>query len=161
MLDSIPESKDKVLIVPPDITRLNSYAGKITAILYESLTPQSHVDIIPALGTHVPMPDDELKSMFGENIPLECFKKHNWRKDVVKKGTISGELLSEWSEGKVDYPVDVEVNKIVSFEKAYIAYLNSIHTDFIKDLNATPALSDEVTGTLEKAVADFKATGTY
>lgn len=55
----------------------------------------------------------------------------------------------------------VEVNKVGAFEKAYLAYLDSNHTDFIKGLNATPVLSDEVTGTLEKAIADFKATGTY
>ncbi|MEA2013362.1 MAG: lactate racemase domain-containing protein [Verrucomicrobiota bacterium] len=113
MLEAIPEVLNKVLIVPPDITRLNSHAGKITEILYELLTPQSHVDIIPALGTHVPMNDNELRSMFGEKIPLNCFIKHNWRKDVVKKGTVSGKLLHEWSEGKVNYDVDVEVNKIL------------------------------------------------
>ncbi|MDQ7058088.1 MAG: F0F1 ATP synthase subunit alpha [Ghiorsea sp.] len=67
-------------------------------------------------------------------------------------------VLFALNNGDLD---DVESNKIVSFEKAYIAYLNSSHGDFIKDLNATPTLTDEVTDTLKKAVADFKATGTY
>lgn len=67
-------------------------------------------------------------------------------------------VLYALNNGDLD---DVESNKVVAFEKAYLAYLNSNHTDFINGLNAKPALSDEVTGTLEKAVADFKATGTY
>ncbi len=67
-------------------------------------------------------------------------------------------VLYALNNGDLD---DVEANKVVAFEKAYLAYLNSNHTDFINGLNANPALSDEVTGTLEKAVAAFKATGTY
>jgi F-type H+-transporting ATPase subunit alpha len=67
-------------------------------------------------------------------------------------------VLYALNNGDLD---DVEVEKVAAFEKAYTAYLNSSHGDFIKDLNATPTLSDEVTATLEKAVADFKETGTY
>jgi len=67
-------------------------------------------------------------------------------------------VLFALNNGDLD---DVEVNRIVAFEKAYMTYLNSNHTDFIKDLNAKPELSDTVTDTLKKAVADFKATGTY
>ena len=67
-------------------------------------------------------------------------------------------VLFALNNGDLD---DVEANQIVAFEKAYIAYLNSNQGDFIKALNATPTLSDEVTDTLKKAVADFKATGTY
>ena len=67
-------------------------------------------------------------------------------------------VLYALNNGDLD---DVDVGKVVAFEKAYLAYLNSNHGDFISALNATPALSDEVTGTLEKAVAAFKATGTY
>lgn len=103
----------KALLVPPDITRANSYAGPITAMIYEMLAGKCQVDIIPALGTHAPMPEHELRAMFGQNIPLSCFKVHDWRNDVIKKGTVSGALLKEWSEGRVDYSVDVEVNKIL------------------------------------------------
>jgi len=67
-------------------------------------------------------------------------------------------VLYALNNGDLD---DVDANKVVAFEKAYLAYLNSNHKDFIDGLNANPALSDEVTGTLEKAAADFKATGTY
>ncbi|MBN4058173.1 F0F1 ATP synthase subunit alpha [Mariprofundus ferrooxydans] len=67
-------------------------------------------------------------------------------------------VLYALNNGDLD---EIEVGKIVSFEKAYIAHLNSNLGDFIKDLNTTPTLTDEVTDTLKKAVADFKATGTY
>jgi len=67
-------------------------------------------------------------------------------------------VLFALNNGDLD---DVDVDKVVDFEKAYIAYLASNHSDFIKGLNDKPELSDEVTDTLKKAVADFKATGTY
>jgi len=112
-LNKMGSSFKRVLLIPPDFTRFNSYAGPITAMVYEMLKAESHIDIIPALGTHVAMTDAEIKAMFGDDIPLDCFKVHDWRNDVVKRGTVSGELLNEWSEGKVDYSVDVEVNKIL------------------------------------------------
>jgi len=67
-------------------------------------------------------------------------------------------ILLALNNGDLD---DVEVNKVTAFEKAYLANLNSAHAAFIADLNATPTLTDEVVATLKKAVADFKATGTY
>ncbi len=103
---------DKVLLLPPDHTRLNSMAGPITAVLYEALAARGvQVDILPALGTHNPMSKAQLRMMFGETIPLEAFKVHDWRNEVVRKGEVSGEMLSELSDGKVDYSVGVEVNK--------------------------------------------------
>jgi len=104
----------RVLILPPDHTRLNSRAGEITAIVYEKLTSQGvQVDILPTLGTHNPMTEAQLRMMFGDTIPLEKFKVHDWRNEVVCKGLIDGEMLSELSGGKVDYTVGVEVNKML------------------------------------------------
>ncbi len=59
------------------------------------------------------MTEKEIRTMFGPNIPLECFKVHDWRNDVVSTGVVPGELIKEWSDGRVDYDVDVEVNKIL------------------------------------------------
>jgi len=56
---------------------------------------------------------------------------------------------------------DVDVKKIVAFEKAYIAHLNSAHGNLIEGLNAKPALNEQVEEGLQNAVADFKSTGTY
>jgi nickel-dependent lactate racemase len=101
----------KVLLLPPDHTRLNSDAGPLTAMLYEMLTPATQVDIMPTLGTHSPMTEQQLRMMFGHTIPLDRFLVHDWRKGVRPVGTIPGKLLREWSEGRVDYDVNVEVNR--------------------------------------------------
>ncbi len=46
----------RVLLVPPDQTRLHSRAGEIVAQLYGLLTGEvEHVDVMPALGTHQPL----------------------------------------------------------------------------------------------------------
>ncbi|MEN8254840.1 MAG: lactate racemase domain-containing protein [Verrucomicrobiota bacterium] len=104
----------KVLILPPDHTRLNSMAGPITAMAYEKLIAEgAQVDILPTLGTHNPMTEAQLRMMFGDSIPLDAFKVHDWRNGVVRKGEIPGEMLSELSGGKVDYTVGVEVNKML------------------------------------------------
>ncbi len=112
-LEAIAIKAEKVLLIPPDFTRFNSYAGPITAMVYEMLSDSCHIDIIPALGTHVGMTEHEIRTMFGPDIPLDCFKVHDWRNDVVKKGVVPGELIKEWSEGRVDYDVNIEVNKIL------------------------------------------------
>ncbi|MEI6787073.1 MAG: lactate racemase domain-containing protein [bacterium] len=102
----------RVLLLPPDHTRLNSMAGPITAIAYRLLSGWgAKTDIMPALGTHAPMGVTELRLMFGDSIPLNCFLPHDWRKDVVSRGVIPGDKLREWSDGKVDYDVNIEVNK--------------------------------------------------
>ena len=101
----------KVLIIPPDFTRFNSNAGPITAMLYDMLSPTAHVDIIPALGTHFPMTEKEIRTMFGDRIPLDRFIVHDWRNDVVSLGEVPSSLIKEWSDGKLDYSVKVQCNK--------------------------------------------------
>ncbi len=103
----------RVLILPPDFTRFNSNAGPLTNIAYKLLSPTAHVDIMPALGTHFPMTEQEIKTMFGDDIPLECFKVHDWRNDVRTLGEVPSALIKEWSEGKLDYSVNVQCNKIL------------------------------------------------
>jgi nickel-dependent lactate racemase len=103
----------KVLIVPPDFTRLNSNAGELTAILYGLLAPRAQVDIIPALGTHFAMTEQEIRAMFGPDIPLDRFRVHDWRRDVRRLGDVPASLVHQWSEGKLDYPVRVETNKLL------------------------------------------------
>jgi nickel-dependent lactate racemase len=103
----------KILLLPPDHTRLNSQAGLISAMIYEAYSKSVSIDIMPALGTHSPMGPRELKLMFGDSIPLSKFKTHDWRNDIVPKGVVPGSLIKEWSEGKVDYDVKVEANKIL------------------------------------------------
>lgn len=108
----------KVLLLPPDFTRMHSGAGKITAMYYEMLKDSCKVDIMPALGTHEPMSRQEWEDFFGEGVPMDCMVVHNWRKDVVKIGRVPGEYVSSISEGLVDEPIDVEVNRHL-LDKSY------------------------------------------
>lgn len=100
----------KVLLLPPDFTRAHSGAGNITAMLYEMLGSTCQVDIMPAVGTHMPLSDEERIAFFGESIPKERFIAHNWRKDIVKIGQVPGEYIKEVSGGLMEDPIDVEVN---------------------------------------------------
>ena len=113
-IDKIGIQPKRVLLLPPDITRLNSGAGGLTAILYEMLGDTAHVDIMPTLGTHVPMTPDELRHMFGETIPLDRFKVHEWREGLDHLGDVPGELVKEWSEGRVDYAIRIEIDRILT-----------------------------------------------
>ena len=101
----------KVLILPPDFTRMYSGAGKITAIYYDMLKDFCDVDVMPALGTHVPMTEQECETFFEGVVPFEKLIVHKWREDVVKIGEVPAEFVAEVSEGLVNEKIDVEVNK--------------------------------------------------
>ncbi|MBE6036035.1 MAG: DUF2088 domain-containing protein [Clostridiales bacterium] len=106
----------KVLIIPPDFTRFHSNAGYITNVYYHALTDLGcTVDILPALGTHVPVTEEEAGLMFGD-IPYDRFIPHNWRTDVMKIGEVPAEYLEEITEGLWHDPVSVEINKLVMDE---------------------------------------------
>lgn len=107
----------KLLILPPDYTRFHSNAGRITMHLYEMFKDTAEVDIMPALGTHVPVSEDEWNKMFA-GIPYEKMIVHSWRDDVTKVGTVPGEYVSQVSEGLVTDPIDVEVNRRL-LDKSY------------------------------------------
>ncbi len=105
------KSLRRVLILPPDFTRMYSGAGKITAIYYEMLKDICDVDVMPALGTHVPMTEEECNTFFEGVVPFEKLIVHKWREDVVKIGEVPAEFVSEVSEGLVNEKIDVEVNR--------------------------------------------------
>ncbi|MBR5380104.1 MAG: DUF2088 domain-containing protein [Clostridia bacterium] len=109
-LSDVRAQLKKVLILPPDYTRFHSNAGRITQLLYEMLKDDCQVDIMPALGTHVPVSESEWNHMFA-GIPYEKMIVHSWRSDVTKVGVVPAQFVSEVSEGLVNDPIDVEVNK--------------------------------------------------
>jgi nickel-dependent lactate racemase len=110
-IKNMAEGLKKVLLLPPDLTRMHSGAGKITAMYYNMLKDHCQVDIMPALGTHAPMTEPECREFFGDSVPMACIIEHNWRKDIVKIGEVPGEFVSSVSGGLLDYSIDVEVNK--------------------------------------------------
>ena len=112
LADSIKgKSLKKVLLLPPDYTRMYSGAGKIAAYYYEMLKDTCEVDVMPALGTHVPMTEEECEVFFLGKIPFDRIVVHNWRTDVVKIGEVPSSFVSEVSDGLVTTPIDVEVNR--------------------------------------------------
>lgn len=113
LADSISDCKDrlkKVLLLVPDYTRYHSNAGAIANIYYHLLEDHCQVDLLEALGTHVPMTAEQIADMYGD-IPQERFLIHNWRTGVVKIGQVPREFVSEVSEGVYNEPVDVEVSR--------------------------------------------------
>ena len=102
----------KVLLIPPDATRLHSRAGQITKIYYDTLTAAGcHVDVLPALGTHEAMSRRECETFLG--VPYEALIVHNWREDVVRLGEVPASFVSEVSGGVMNEPVAVEVNRLL------------------------------------------------
>jgi nickel-dependent lactate racemase len=104
-------ARTKVLAVPPDFTRMHSQSGLLTEMAWQYYGYRL-VDVLPALGTHKAMTDDEIAAMYGTT-PRELFRVHDWRNDVVTLGEVPGEFLYEVSEGKVDYCWPAQVNKLL------------------------------------------------
>jgi nickel-dependent lactate racemase len=109
-LDKLGPRK-KVLAVPPDCTRFHSRAGDLTTLVYKYYK-DGLKDVLPAIGTHSPMTDNEIEVMF-RGVPKELFRIHRWRKDVVTIGTVPGEFVSEITDGALDYPWPAQLNKLV------------------------------------------------
>src|SRR5436190_12854476 len=63
----------RVLILPPDITRMHSWAGFLTCLLHKKLKGEAVLAILPAIGTHAPMTDAEIARMF-PGLPRELFR---------------------------------------------------------------------------------------
>ena len=102
------DTSEQTLILPPDATRLHSYAGNITNYLYHMLG--GNAQIMPALGTHQPMENDQLSAFFGD-IPADKFVVHNWRDDVETVGQIPAEFVEQVSGGIMDCEIQVEINR--------------------------------------------------
>ncbi len=109
-LDKLGPRK-RVLIIPPDFTRFHSHAGILTQFAWEYYG-DALAAVLPALGTHSPMTEKQIREMFG-NMPLSLFKAHDWRNDVVTLGTVPPAYVSELTEGKLDFDWPVQVNRLL------------------------------------------------
>jgi nickel-dependent lactate racemase len=104
-------ARNKVLAIPPDHTRFHSQAGSLTRLVWEYYGSRL-TDILPALGTHTAMSESNIRGMFG-NTPLNLFRAHDWRKDIVTLGEIPAEFIGQQSEGKLDYTWKAQVNRLL------------------------------------------------
>jgi len=103
--------KENILLIPPDFTRFHSQAGKITQMIHEYFTKTNvknnhnyNVTVLPALGTHAPMTDSQIRTMFGDDLAdmePSPFVVHDWRNDVVTIGHAPAEMVS--SDSSIDW----------------------------------------------------------
>jgi nickel-dependent lactate racemase len=103
--------RQKVLALPPDFTRANSMAGPLTSLLAEYYGSRL-ADVMPALGTHKPMPDWQLERMFA-GVPQDRIRVHDWRHDVVTIGEVPAEFTREATEGVYCKPWPAQLNRLV------------------------------------------------
>lgn len=103
--------RKRVIVVPPDFTRLHSMAGQVTEYVW-NYYGDALTDVLPALGTHKPMTDHEIQTMYGPT-PRDLFRVHDWRNDIVTLGEVPAEFIRNVSEGKLDYSWPAQVNKIL------------------------------------------------
>ncbi len=116
---------EKVLLLPPDITRAHSGSGWITEEFYRIFSKYSDVHVIPTLGQHVPHTPEQNKWMFG-SIPEEKIHAHDWREGSKVIGEVPAEFVKEISKGKADWAIPVSLNKIL-LEKDWDLIINIGH----------------------------------
>lgn len=104
--------RSRVLVVPPDQSRVHSRAGDLTRYAWEYYGERLQA-VLPALGTHAAMQPEQIARMFGA-MPQELFRVHNWRTDVETLGEVPAEFIHEQSEGKLNYTWPAQVNRLIS-----------------------------------------------
>jgi nickel-dependent lactate racemase len=102
----------RVLLLPPDITRAHSGAGRVTELLYQRFCAEAEVHVIPTLGQHVPHTAAQNQDMFG-SIPLERIHAHDWRNGCVRLGEVPADFVAEVSRGAANWPIPVVVNRML------------------------------------------------
>ncbi|MGD0199434.1 MAG: D-mannonate epimerase [Bryobacteraceae bacterium] len=101
----------KVLAVPPDFTRYHSRGGEVTRYAWEYYGDRL-TDVLPALGTHSPMDERQIATMFGD-MPRSLFRVHDWREGLVTLGEVPAEFIRQQSEGKLDFPWPAQVDQLL------------------------------------------------
>jgi nickel-dependent lactate racemase len=104
--------RERVLAVPPDITRLHSQAGPLTCAAWKHFGDRLKA-VLPAIGTHAPMTTAQLDHMY-PGMPHDLFRVHNWRTDVETLGEVPAEFIHQQSEGKLNAPWPAQTNKLIS-----------------------------------------------
>jgi nickel-dependent lactate racemase len=115
----------KVLLLPPDITRAHSAAGRITNILYHFFAPTADVYVMPTLGQHLPHTPEQNQWMFGD-IPENKILKHDWIKDGKRIGRIPADYVKAITGGKADWDIPVNINRLL-FDEHWDIIINVGH----------------------------------
>ena len=104
--------RERVVAVPPDFTRFHSRAGELTRYARDYYGDRL-TDILPALGTHSPMTEEQVAEMFGD-VPYDLFRVHDWREGVTTLGTVPSEFVREAAEGAVDYDWPAQIATLLA-----------------------------------------------
>jgi hypothetical protein len=88
--------RTRVLVVPPDQSRVHSRAGDLTHYAWQYYGDRLQA-VLPALGTHAAMQPEQISRMFGA-MPQELFRVHNWRTDVETLGEVPAEFIHQQAE---------------------------------------------------------------
>jgi len=115
-LERLCKRPERVLLLPPDVTRAQSGAGWITNRLFHFFAAKAEVFVMPTLGQHVPHTKEQNEWMFGD-IPRDRILVHDWKKDGKRLGAIPAEYVKAVSGGKADWEIPVVVNRRLTEEK--------------------------------------------
>ncbi|HZN35996.1 MAG TPA: lactate racemase domain-containing protein [Pirellulaceae bacterium] len=105
----------RVLLLPPDITRMHSGSGWITEAFYRLLKDSADVHVIPTLGQHEPHTREQNAQMFG-SIPHERIHAHDWRGGCTHLGDVPADYVKEASGGAADWKFPVWLNSMLMQE---------------------------------------------
>src|SRR6476660_2228892 len=87
----------RVLLLPPDITRMHSGAGWITECFYQRLKDEADVHVIPTLGQHEP-------------------HTHDWRRGCTYLGDVPADYVKEVTGGAADWKFPIWLNSMLMNE---------------------------------------------
>ena len=90
----------------------------------------------------------------GERV-MELMKQLQYSPLTIAEMAVS---LFAVDKGYID---DVDVNKVVDFEKAMHDFMRSQHRELLDNINNTGDFNDDIEAVLTKAVEDFKAKGSW
>jgi len=114
----------KVIIIPPDFTRIHSRSGLITEMAAKYLKDRLGA-VLPAIGTHIPMNKNEISLMFGKT-PSKKFLVHSWRNDIKELGRLDANKVEKITEGSVRYDWPSQVNKLLHKDNCNFSLIISI-----------------------------------
>jgi len=112
----ICKTPQRVLLLPPDITRMHSGSGWITEYFYKLLKDTADVHVIPTLGQHEPHTREQNAQMFG-SIPHERIHPHDWRGGCTYLGDVPADYVKQTTGGAADWKFPVWLNSMLMNEK--------------------------------------------
>ncbi len=100
----------RVLLLPPDITRMHSGSGWITEAFYNIFDDEADVHVIPTLGQHEPHTREQNRQMFG-SIPHDHIHAHDWINGICQVGEIPADYVRDVSQGAADWAIPLWLNR--------------------------------------------------